>query len=173
MVAPPGVREVDFPTIDVGDPGRIAITFPGTTSSGGSKDKTRPWNSYVVMSSNVLASNPLFLSNIANPKWDPVHRGDCGGESGGRCGRMYDFLDIVSSPVDQGRIFATEVDTCTTYLSCSTKRVAGENDDDTVAYEEGTTHGAADDMQGVVIREVSGPALRGPSAYITHDSARR
>src|SRR5436305_4456960 len=172
MVAPPGVREVDFPTIDVGDPGRIAITFPGTTSSGGSKDKTRPWNSYVVMSSNVLASNPLFLSNIANPKWDPVHRGDCGGESGGRCGRMYDFLDIVSSPIDHGRVFATAVDTCTAYLSCSTKRVEGENDDDTISYEEGTTHGAADDMQGVVIREVSGPALRGPPAWITADSRR-
>src|SRR5947209_3264586 len=28
MVAPPGVHEVDFPTIDVGDPGKIAITFP-------------------------------------------------------------------------------------------------------------------------------------------------
>jgi len=58
-------------------------------------------------------------------------------------------------------------------LSCSTKRVAGENDDDTVSYEEGTTHGAADDMQGVVIREVSGPALRGKALYITHDAARR
>jgi hypothetical protein len=172
MVAPPGVHETDFPTIDVGDPGKIAITFPGTTSAGGSKDKTRPWNSYVVMSTNALSSNPLFLSNIANPKWDPVHRGDCGGNSGGRCGRMYDFLDIVSSPIDHGRVFATAVDTCTTYLSCSTKRVQGENDDDTVSYEEGTTHYAADDMQGVVIREVSGPALRGPQASITADSRR-
>jgi len=173
MIAPPGVHEVDFPSIDVGDPGRVAITFPGTTSTGGSKDKTRPWNSYVVMSTDALSANPLFLSNIANPTYDPVHRGDCGGESGGRCGRMYDFLDVVSSPIDQGRIFATEVDTCTTYLSCSTKRVAGENDDDTVSYEEGTTHGAADDMQGVVIREVSGPALRGKALYISHDAARR
>ena len=172
MIAPPGVRETDFPTIDVGDPGKIAITFPGTTSSGGSKDKTRPWNSYVVMSTNVLSSNPLFLSNIANPKWDPVHRGDCGGESGGRCGRMYDFLDVVSSPVDHGRVFATAVDTCTAYLNCSTKRVQGENDDDEVSYEEGTTHYAADDMQGVVIREVSGPALRGPQPWITADSRR-
>ena len=172
MIAPPGVHEVDFPTIDVGDPGKIAITFPGTTSTGGSKDKTRPWNSYVVMSTDALSANPLFLSNIANPVWDPVHRGDCGGESGGRCGRMYDFLDVVSSPVDHGRVFATAVDTCTTYLSCSTKRVPGEDDDDTVAYEEGTTHGAADDMQGVVIREVSGPALRGPQSWINRDSAR-
>jgi len=83
---------------------------------------------------------------------------------------MYDFLDVVSAPRDQGRVFATEVDTCTAYLSCSTKRVAGEDDDNTIKYETGDTHGASDDMQGVVIREVSGPALRGSSAYITHDS---
>jgi hypothetical protein len=166
MLAPPGVHEVDFPSIDVGDPGRIAITFPGTTSAAGTKDKTRPWNSYVVVSTNALSANPLFLSNIANPKYDPVHRGDCNG----RCGRMYDFLDVVSSPQDQGRVFATAVDTCTAYLHCNSKRVAGENDDDVVQVELGETHGASDDMQGVVIREVSGPALRGRARWITHDS---
>src|SRR3954453_11748387 len=105
MLAPPGVHEVDFPSIDVGDPGKIAIPFPGATSAAGTKDKTRPWNGYVVTTTNALSRTPLFLSNIANPKWDPVHRGDCNG----RCGRMYDFLDIVSSPQDQGRVFATEV----------------------------------------------------------------
>jgi hypothetical protein len=168
MIAPPGVHETDFPSIDVGDPGRIAVSFPGTTSSGGSKDKTRPWNSYVVMSSDALSANPLFLSNIANPRFDPVHRGDCNG----RCGRMYDFLDVVSSPVDQGRVFATAVDTCTALDGCNSHRVAGENDDDVVQYELGNTHGASDDMQGVVIREVSGPALRGRALWISHDSRR-
>lgn len=168
MIAPPGVQATDFPTIDVGDPGRIAVSFPGTTSTGGTKDKTRPWNSYVVVSTNALSANPLFLSNIANPKFDPVHRGDCNG----RCGRMYDFLDVVSSPIDQGRVFATAVDTCTAVDSCNSQRVAGENDDDVVAVEEGDSHGNADDMQGVIIREVSGPALRGPRPYITHDSAK-
>jgi len=71
-IAPPGVHEVNFPTIDVGDPGKIAITFPGTTSTLGHKDLTRTWNSYVVVSTNALAANPLFLSNTANPKNDPV-----------------------------------------------------------------------------------------------------
>src|SRR5436190_7255459 len=168
MIAPPGVHETNFPTIDVGDPGRVAITFPGTTSKGGGKDKTRPWNSYVVVSTNALSANPLFLSNIANPKYDPVHRGDCNG----RCGRMYDFLDVVSAPRDQGRVFATAVDTCTRENRCNRARVAGEDDDDIVQYELGDTHGAATDMQGVVIREVSGPALRGPARWITRDSSR-
>ena len=166
MIAPPGVHEVDFPSIDVGDPGKIAITFPGTTSTEGTKDKTRPWNSYVVMSTNALSSNPLFVSNIANPKWDPVHRGDCNG----RCGHMYDFLDIVSSPVDQGRVFAAAVDTCTAMEKCNSKRVVGEDDDDIFEYELGETHHAAIDMKGVVIREVSGPALRGSERWIRHDS---
>jgi hypothetical protein len=168
MIAPPGVHEVDFPTMDVGDPGRISVTFPGTTSTRGGKDKTRPWNSYVVVSTNVLTAKPLFLSNIANPKWDPVHRGDCNG----RCGHMYDFLDIVVSSRDQGRVFATEVDTCTAVMSCNRRRVAGEDDDDIVQYELGNTHGAASDMQAVIIREVSGPALRGPARWITRDSSR-
>jgi hypothetical protein len=85
---------------------------------------------------------------------------------------MYDFLDIVSAPQDQGRVFAAAVDTCTREQSCSIKRVAGENDDDIIEYELGETHGAANDMQGVVIREVSGPALRGPARWITHDTSR-
>jgi hypothetical protein len=169
MIAPPGVHEVNFPSIDVGDPGRIAITFPGTTSTGGSKDNTRPWNSYVVMSTNALSKNPLFLSNISNPKFDPVARGDCND----RCGRMYDFLDIVASPSDQGRIFATAVDTCTALLDCRNKRVAGNDDDaDIVTEETAHPYGASADMQGVILREVSGPALRGPRLWITRDSRR-
>jgi hypothetical protein len=166
MIAPPGVHEVNFPTIDVGDPGKIAITFPGTTSTGGTKDNTRPWNSYVVVSTNALSDDPLFLSNIANPKNDPVARGDCAD----RCGRMYDFLDIVSAPNQGGRVFATAVDTCTAENSCNSKRVVGNDDDADIVTEE-TSHpyGASSDMQGVIIREVSGPALRG-SGWISHDT---
>lgn len=169
MIAPPGVTETNFPTIDVGDPGRIAVTFPGSTSTIGHKDKTRPWNSYVVMSTDALSANPLFLSNISNPAYDPVARGDCND----RCGRMYDFLDIVAAPGDQGRVFATAVDTCTSVMSCSTKRVVGNSDDaDIVTEETAHPYGASSDMQGVIVREVSGPALRGRAPFITHDSKR-
>ena len=168
MIAPPGVNEVNFPTIDVGDPGKIAITFPGTTSDLGTRDKTRTWDSYVVESTDALSADPLFLSNIANPKNDPVARGDCNN----RCGRMYDFLDIVSAPGDQGRIWATAVDTCTALLKCNSTKLPGNDDSDDVVQEE-TAHdyGTSADMQGVVIRQVSGPALRGPKP-ITHDTRR-
>jgi len=107
MFSPPGVFEVNFPTITAGDPGKIAITFPGTTVNNQS-DYTRPWNSYVVVSTNALSSNPVFLSNIANDPNDPIYRGWCDG----RCGGMFDFLDIEVSPKD-GTAWASAVDTCT------------------------------------------------------------
>ena len=162
MIAPPGVREVNWPTIDAGDAGRIAITFPGTTAVGDdpekpSNDLTRPWNSYVVVSTNALSSRPLFLSNITNPPYDPVHRGNCNG----RCGNMYDFLDVFVSQLDQGRVWATAVDTCTAAADCNKKRVPGANGD-----AISPSDGAAVDMQGVAIRQVSGPALRGRAPYL-------
>ena len=43
MIAPPPVREVDFPTIVAGDPGRIVLLFPGTEDPDTSSS-TRPWN---------------------------------------------------------------------------------------------------------------------------------
>jgi hypothetical protein len=83
---------------------------------------------------------------------------------------MYDFLDVVSAPADQGRVFATAVDTCTAVSSCSSTRVMGNDDDSDIVTEE-TNHpyGASSDMQGVIIREVSGPALRG-SGWISRDT---
>lgn len=146
MVAPPGVQEVNFPTIAAADAGRIALTFPGTTSANRG-DKTRPWDTYVVISTNALDPNPLFVSNIANTSGDPVHRGDCLG----RCAGMFDFLDIVAAPAD-GTVWATATDTCTAENSCNTVAAPG-NDDDT------GTRGVASDMRGIAIRELTGPKL--------------
>lgn len=155
MIAPPGVREVGWPTVAAGDAGRVAITFPGTTIED-QGDLTRPWNSYVVVSTNALSPNPTFLSNIANPGGlgDPVHRGDCV-VGGGRCGRMYDFLDIVVAPNATGTVWAAAVDTCTTKDSCNTTRAVGFN-------AGPATHGVSGDMKGVAIKQIGGPTLRGP-----------
>ncbi|PYS45410.1 MAG: hypothetical protein DMG13_32240, partial [Acidobacteria bacterium] len=57
MMAPPGVHEVNFPTIAAGDPGRIAVLFPGSESKDFS-DPTRPWNTYIVVSVNALEPIP-------------------------------------------------------------------------------------------------------------------
>jgi hypothetical protein len=150
MIAPPGVQAVDFPTIDAGSDGRIAITFPGTLSKD-QGDISRPWFSWVVESVDALSSNPTFLAVAANPGGlaDPIHRGDCDG----RCGRMYDFLDVVVAPDATGTAWVTATDTCTKVASCSTRRVGGFS-------SASTEHGASDSREGVVYRQVSGPRLR-------------
>ncbi len=140
MIAPPGVQEVNFPTIDAGDEGRIAIHFPGTVVADRA-DAQRPWNFYEIVSTNALDADPLFVFTVANDPAKPVHRGNCGP---GRCAGMYDFLDVVVPPADVPEkavgFWAAGVDTC------------GDN------CERCAT--AADGMDGIVVRQVAGPSLR-------------
>ncbi|PYR94190.1 MAG: hypothetical protein DMF84_06480 [Acidobacteria bacterium] len=147
MMAPPGVHEVNFPTIAAGDAGRIVVLFPGSTSQNFS-DATRPWNIYVVVSVNALDASPTFIWTTANDPKDPVHRGDCGP---GRCdaqdgGSMFDFLNIVVSPAD-GAFWGTASDTCTPNADAANNCV---------------TNPSAPKLrpgQGIAIRQIKGPAL--------------
>jgi hypothetical protein len=150
MIAPPGVHEVNFPTIIAGDAGRIAVLFPGSESTAfgdaATDDETRAWNLYVLMSVDALkaadpAGTPAFTWTIANPRNDPVHRGTCGP---GRCdaddgGSMFDFLDIQVGP--DGMFWGTASDTCTG--ACVTNP-------DAAKLRPG---------QGVSIRQTKGPSL--------------
>jgi len=150
MIAPPNVREIAGfgPTVAAGANGKIAISFPGTTSSNPG-DLSRPWDYYVLYSKNALSANPTFVSNIANPATDPVHRGNCPN----RCGNMLDFLDIVISPAPGHAIWATVVDTCTSLKNCKTNP-------DAVGFN-GRDNDAAD-MVGMVARQVGGAPDLGP-----------
>ena len=147
MMAPPGVHEVNFPTIAAGDPGRIVVLFPGSESQNFS-DPTRPWNLYVVVSVNALDANPIFTWTRSNAKNDPVHRGDCGP---GRCdaqdgGSMFDFLHVQVSPAD-GAFWGTASDTCMPDVDPARNCV---------------TNPQAPKLrpgQGVAIRQTKGPAL--------------
>ena len=139
LVAPPGLRAVNFPSIDASDPGHVVISYPGTTDPDSSK-ASRPWNYYVAVTTDALAAKPVFHSATANALSDPVHRGVCLG----RCAGMYDFLDAVLAP--SGAAWATEVDTCT--KACVTAQ--GPT---LTAKEE------ASDAQGVAVRQLSGPGL--------------
>ncbi|MDQ3990809.1 MAG: glycoside hydrolase [Actinomycetota bacterium] len=143
MVAPPGVTEVNFPEITAGEEGKVAITFPGNTSSNRSNTR-RPWNNYILVSTNVLDERPLFVSTTANTLEDPVHRGNCGP---GRCGPMWDFIDIVSSPLDGG-VWSTISDSCE---SDSCRAPNGSMD---------TNIGSSG--MGYAIRQVGGPTIRTP-----------
>ena len=163
MIAPPGVRETNFPAISAGDPGRIAITFPGTTAPSGDEDPEhpsaarctkedggssncdpgRPWDTYVVVSTNALDANPTFVAAPASPNGDPIHRGDCAG----RCAGMFDFLKIVTSPQDAG-FWATAVDDCLVESGCADGRDA-----------EGSV--AQTKTMSFVVRQTGGPWLVG------------
>ncbi|HEX9945842.1 MAG TPA: hypothetical protein VGG03_27865 [Thermoanaerobaculia bacterium] len=140
MIAPPGVQEVNFPTIDAGEKGRIVIHFPGTVV-GDRNDGQRPWNLYEVVSTNALADNPLFVFTIANDAAEPIHRGPCGP---GRCAGMFDFLDVVVPPAGVPAMaegfWAAGVDTC---------------DDGCERFGNPATQ-----MDGIVVRQVAGPSLR-------------
>lgn len=151
MVAPPGVQEVNFPSLDAGADGRVAISFPGTTVAD-RNDKARPWNYYVLVTTDALDANPLFVSNIANPAGDPIHRGDCTG----RCAGMLDFLDVTVEPnaATGGPAWATAVDTCTAVNKCNDAGTGGGQ------------AGSATDMRGLAVKQISGPALLGNEPYL-------
>ncbi|MGH3715072.1 MAG: hypothetical protein ACRDT4_16650 [Micromonosporaceae bacterium] len=137
MVAPPAVKEAQFAHVVAGDDGRIAISFVGNRS-GDDSDPSRPWDHYVTITENALATSPLWLSNITNAQGDPVHRGECAG----RCGNMFDFLDVVLSPVD-GSVWATVVDTCTDAKNgCASNPSNGP-----------------EDARGIAISQIAGPML--------------
>ncbi len=113
MVAAPGVTEANLPAIDVGAPGKIAISYMGSENSPGKPDKQGAdysrvtWNGYLTMSANVLSRNPVFYSASANTPRDPLIRGKCGP---GRCGRVFDFIDVEIAP--DGTPWGAFVDGC-------------------------------------------------------------
>jgi hypothetical protein len=96
------------------------------------------------------------VSTYTNKPGDPVHRGDCDS----RCGAVFDFLDVVVAPNDQGRVWATVVDTCVGV--CAEEEVRGNSD-------ASGSYGRSGASDGYVVRQVSGPALRG-KAPLTRDT---
>ena len=87
------------------------------------------------MTATALSRRPVFYSGTVNRKSDPLVRGNCGP---GRCGPVYDFIDVVIGP--DGVPYSSMVDGCT--LSCTTG---------------GSTNSGAD---GILGRLTGGPRLR-------------
>jgi hypothetical protein len=149
MIAPPGVVQANIPTIDAGAPGRIAISFPGTTSASAS-DPTRPWSYFELTSTDALDANPLFVSNVATIPGTTspiIHRGACTG----RCGGLFDFFEITAAPIAHGPAWASLSDDCTG--DCATNPI-GKTNDPSVG-------------QGLAVQEVCGPALLGSDPWVT------
>lgn len=124
MVAPPGVKDVNIPTLDVSAPGKLAFAYYGSTDSPYQRCREKcedkdfaetTWNGYMAVSANALDKDPVFYTTTVNDPRDPMKRRRCGP---GRCDTsVYDFIDIQISPA--GQVWAAFVDACT--LSCPGK----------------------------------------------------
>ena len=150
MVAPPGVRVTNFPILDAGDPGRVAISFPGSSDATADTDGTHaPWSYYVALSADALDPSPHFVAQVAAIPGQPaattvMHRGACRG----RCGGLFDFLDVKVAPTPGGPAWAALSDDCTG--DCVTTPGQAGNDPSA--------------GQGIAVRELAGPAQTGPLA---------
>lgn len=146
MIGAPGLTEANLPSLDVGDPGTVAVAYMGSENSpfkpakddddgectaltacgGDDAYKKTTWNGYMMMSANVLDRDPIFYSGTVNDKNDPLKRGECGP---GRCGTsIYDFIDIVIGP--KGDVWGAWVDACT--LVCGSANGGGDMGADAV-----------------------------------------
>lgn len=103
MIGAPGVKDANLVTVDVGNPGNIAVAYYGT------EGKTTPlsWNGYLMIGRDVLGKRPLFYTGTVNDPSEPLKINECGP---GRCGRVLDFIDVEISP--SGQAWGAYVDAC-------------------------------------------------------------
>jgi photosystem II stability/assembly factor-like uncharacterized protein len=116
MIAAPGLKETAHVTVAAGDRGRIAFAYMGSRNSrfarcAGDKRCNPPyggvtWDGYIGLSTNALASDPLFFASAVNDRDDPLVEGACGPR---RCDRLLDFMDVVIAT--DGTPWASYVDT--------------------------------------------------------------
>jgi hypothetical protein len=140
-IGPPGLKEADLPSLEVGGVGKVAQAYMGSTNSPGapwksSKYQKTTWNGYMTETTNALDKNPVFYTaSVNNPK-DPMVRGTCGPD---RCLPVYDFIDVAIDP--NGGVWGSFVDGCTAF--CVTTPTSANNA-----------------SLGVVGRLVGGPSLK-------------
>jgi hypothetical protein len=106
MIGPPGIKRSSLPAIDIGGDGKIAITYVGSESPGENSDEWT-WNGYITMTSDALATDPIFYTGTINAHSDPLMEGECGDV---RCHSLGDFFDVTIGP--DGTPWAAFVDAC-------------------------------------------------------------
>lgn len=128
-VTAPGVTATMFNALAMGDDGKVAFAYLGSTIPGGYEGKGQgnagltgdilgqpdlpewdnaTWNAYLGVMVDALNPNATIQTVTANDVKDPLARGLCGGT---RCHGMNDFIEIAID--GQGRPWASFVDTCT------------------------------------------------------------
>jgi hypothetical protein len=106
MIGPPGLKRARLPAIDIGDPGKIAITYIGSETPGEKSEKWK-WNGYITITADAAATDPLFYTATINAKSHPLQVGECGSV---RCHTLGDFFDVTIAP--DGTPWAAYVDAC-------------------------------------------------------------
>ena len=126
----------NLPALDVGDPGKVVIAFPGTAQlpqgyqtptgkySCGSNGNCVSWDADFAITYNGLDATPTFQTVKANSD-GPLIRGasSC---SGTRCAYLTDFIDVTVGP--DGRPYASWSRGCTG--KCLTDPKADNNETD-------------------------------------------
>ena len=107
----PGLRQVLFPWLTVGDPGRVAVVFYGTTDNGNTGgfpgSPQALWHAYATFSTNAMDASPTFTQVQATEH--VMHRGAIctGGFPGCLLANsdrsMADFFMVDKDP--DGRVF--------------------------------------------------------------------
>ena len=101
-----GIKHIAFPAVAVGDPGRAAFTFFGTTTEGAYNTPEFPgiWHLYIAMTFDF--GQTWTVKNVS-PE-GPIQRGGICGD--GTCRNLLDFMDIQIDK--QGRILVAGEDGC-------------------------------------------------------------
>jgi hypothetical protein len=128
-IDPPSIGSVVFPEVIAGDPGRIAISYDGTTTHVGTPDSapaTTKWDTYVSVIGNALAldGQPLTV-RTGKVSHRPVHIGTiC--TSGTTCTGDRSLLDMIDVGVDaDGRVGVVYTDNNSTFQTSSATAARG------------------------------------------------
>ena len=175
---PFGLKNVVFPEVIAGDPGRAAFAFLGTTTPGDYQAQSFRGTWYLYIAFTYDGGNSWQVVN-ATPN-DPVQRGcvDNGGATSGYagCRNMLDFNDITVDK--QGRVYVSYTDGCTTdpnnTYSCDSNPAVNDSGCATHAagpestYSEGapeySTASCTYGRQAALVRQVCGQGL-----FAAHD----
>jgi hypothetical protein len=126
MVGHPNLSQASLSALTVGTPGRVALSYMGSTNAPEGPwevaDCTSPltcsgvdmsgyvnatWNGYLAMTVDALADQATWYSASVNDPDEPLIVGTCRGYN---CQEAFDFIDVVISP--DGTPWAGYVDGC-------------------------------------------------------------
>ena len=115
MIGMPKLKEASLPAVAIGNDGRVAVAYIGSTNAPGGRapDGAGPeyakvtWNGYVAVVSPAARGRSSLHVAAINRATDPLMIGECWIL---RCQQQYDFIDVVVD--DEGTVWTSMVDAC-------------------------------------------------------------